>query len=84
MEHTQQRLKAEYKSDIKVLTSDGVHMNGEGNKLMAIGVLQAFGLNAAELKKENFYAAWHHESVELPVDGDAKNNTFGSNHHDLT
>jgi hypothetical protein len=26
-------------------------MNGEGNKLMAIGVLKAFGLNEAELDK---------------------------------
>ena len=31
-------------------------MNGEGNKLMAIGVLQAFGLNAAELEKAK--ASW--------------------------
>lgn len=34
-----------------VLTSDGVHMNAEGNKIMARGVLQALGANAAELKK---------------------------------
>ncbi len=52
----QERLKAENKPDVKVLTVDGVHMNGEGNKLMAIGVLQAFGLNAAELDKAK--AAW--------------------------
>ena len=47
----QERIKAENKPNVKVLTSDGVHMNVEGNKLMAIGVLQALGLNAAELDK---------------------------------
>ena len=52
----QERLKAENKPNVKVLTSDGVHMAGEGDKLMAFGVLQAFGLNAAELEKAK--AAW--------------------------
>jgi lysophospholipase L1-like esterase len=52
----EERLKAENKPKEKVLTSDGVHMNGEGNKLMAIGVLQAFGLNATELDKAK--ASW--------------------------
>lgn len=33
-----------------VLTSDGVHMNDRGNKMMAVGVLKAFGLNDAQLK----------------------------------
>ena len=47
----QERIKKENKPAAKVLTSDGVHMNGEGNKLMALGVLQAFGLNEAEIKK---------------------------------
>ncbi len=51
-----ERLKAENKPAEKVLTSDGVHMNAEGNKLMATGVLKAFGLNDAELKKAE--AAW--------------------------
>lgn len=51
-----ERIKKEDKPNIKVLTSDGVHMNGEGNKLMAIGVLKAFGLNAAELTKAK--ASW--------------------------
>ncbi len=51
-----ERIKAENKSNVKVLTSDGVHMNVEGNKLMAIGVLKAFGLNEAELDKAK--AAW--------------------------
>ncbi len=52
----QERIKAENKPNEKVLTSDGVHMNVEGNKLMAIGVLQALGLNAAELDKAK--ASW--------------------------
>ena len=52
----QERIKAANKPAEKVLTSDGVHMNTEGNKLMATGVLQAFGLDAAQLKKAQ--AAW--------------------------
>ena len=51
-----ERLKAENKPDVKVLTSDGVHMNNEGNKLMALGVLQALGLNQPELEKAK--ASW--------------------------
>jgi lysophospholipase L1-like esterase len=51
-----ERIKAENKPNVKVLTSDGVHMNTEGNKLMAAGVLKAFGLNDAELDKAK--AAW--------------------------
>lgn len=51
-----ERIKAENKPNVKVLTSDGVHMNTEGNKLMAVGVLKAFGLNEAELDKAK--AAW--------------------------
>lgn len=52
----EERLKAENKPKEKVLTSDGVHMNTEGNKLMAFGVLKAFGLNEAELEKAK--ASW--------------------------
>jgi lysophospholipase L1-like esterase len=52
----QERIKAENKPNVKVLTSDGVHMAAEGDKLMALGVLQAFGLNASELAKAK--AAW--------------------------
>jgi lysophospholipase L1-like esterase len=33
-----------------VLTGDGVHMNPLGNKMMARGVLKAFGLNDAQMK----------------------------------
>lgn len=51
-----ERIKVENKPNVKVLTSDGVHMNVEGNKLMATGVLKAFGLNDAELDKAR--AAW--------------------------
>jgi lysophospholipase L1-like esterase len=47
----QERLKAENKPGEKVLTVDGVHMNTEGNKLMATGILKAFGLDAAEITK---------------------------------
>lgn len=52
----EERIKAENKPNVKVLTSDGVHMNAEGNKLMAIGVLKALGLNEAELDKAK--ASW--------------------------
>lgn len=52
----EERLKAENKPNEKVLTSDGVHMNTEGNKLMAIGVLKAFGLNETEIARAK--AAW--------------------------
>ncbi len=34
-----------------VFTSDGVHMNTEGNKVMAMGVLKAFGFSGEELQK---------------------------------
>jgi len=34
-----------------LLTSDGVHMNPEGNRMMATGVLKAFGLSTQQLKK---------------------------------
>ncbi len=47
----QERLKAVNTPDKKVLTSDGVHMNQDGNKLMALGVLKAFNLNEAEIQK---------------------------------
>lgn len=52
----QDHLKAVGKPDQKVLTSDGVHMNVEGNKLMARGVLKALQLSDAELRKSE--EAW--------------------------
>ena len=36
-------------SDEKVLTTDGVHMNGRGNRLMAREILQALGASADEM-----------------------------------
>jgi lysophospholipase L1-like esterase len=47
----QERIKAANAPDKKILTSDGVHMNAEGNEVMAEGVLRAFGLNNAEMAK---------------------------------
>lgn len=41
----------------KLLTSDGVHMNPDGNKMMASGVLKAFGLSEDQLKKAQ--ASWN-------------------------
>ena len=40
-----------------VLTVDGVHMNAEGNKIMAKGVLKALGASDAQLKKAE--EAWN-------------------------
>ncbi len=34
-----------------LLTADGVHMNPFGNQMMATGVLEAFGLNEAQVQK---------------------------------
>jgi lysophospholipase L1-like esterase len=47
---------SEDKKGGKLLTSDGVHMNPEGNKMMAVGVLKAFGLDDAQIKKAQ--ASW--------------------------
>lgn len=52
----QDRIKQLNAPGKNMLTTDGVHMNTDGNKLMAIGVLKAFGLNDAELKTAE--AAW--------------------------
>jgi lysophospholipase L1-like esterase len=52
----QEHIKQANKPGTKVFTADGVHMNTEGNKLMAVGVLQAFGLNAAQIEKAK--ASW--------------------------
>ncbi len=46
----QENIKASAKPG-RVLTSDGVHMNSAGDQLMAQGVLQALGLDAAQLNK---------------------------------
>jgi lysophospholipase L1-like esterase len=44
------------KKDGKLLTTDGVHMNPDGNKMMATGVLKAFGLSDEQLKEAQ--AGW--------------------------
>jgi len=52
----QERIKAANQPGKNVFTTDGVHMNTEGYKLMATGVLQAFGLDAQQIKRAQ--AAW--------------------------
>ena len=52
----QERLKAENKPDKLVLTGDGVHMNTEGDQLMATGILRAMGLDDAAMAKAR--ASW--------------------------
>ncbi|HJM62340.1 MAG: GDSL-type esterase/lipase family protein [Roseibacillus sp.] len=47
---------SEDKKGGKLLTSDGVHMNPDGNRMMATGVLKSFGLSAEQLKKAQ--AGW--------------------------
>jgi len=47
----QERLKAANTPDKKVLTSDGVHMNPAGDRVMAEGILRAFGLDDSQIKK---------------------------------
>ncbi|MEI9893075.1 MAG: GDSL-type esterase/lipase family protein [Chthoniobacter sp.] len=52
----QEQVKAANQPGKNVFTVDGVHMNSEGNKIMATGVLQAFGFDAGQIKKAE--AAW--------------------------
>ena len=66
----QERIKAENQPDKKVLTGDGVHMNTEGNKLMAVGVLKALGLDAAQLAKAQ--AAWTGLEAQVKAEAEAK------------
>ncbi len=47
----QEKIKAANMPGKNAFTGDGVHMNAAGNKLMALGVLKAFGLDEAQLKK---------------------------------
>ena len=61
----QERIKAANDPAKKLLTSDGVHMNTEGNRVMALGILQAFGLNEAELKKAR--EAWDAKPAAEPA-----------------
>jgi lysophospholipase L1-like esterase len=52
----QERIKAENKPGKNTVTGDGVHMNYEGDKIMARGVLKAFGCDEGQLKKAD--EAW--------------------------
>lgn len=52
----QDAIKAANQPGTNVLTGDGVHMNAAGNQLMAVGVLQALGLNPEQIEKAK--AAW--------------------------
>ena len=66
----QEHIKAENKPGQKVLTGDGVHMNAEGDKLMATGVLTALGLDAAQMKKAQ--DAWVVLAAEAQAAAEAK------------
>ncbi len=52
----QERIKTANAPGKNAYTIDGVHMNTEGNKVMATGVLQAFGLDLEQIAKAQ--AAW--------------------------
>ena len=67
----QERIKAENKPTQKALTSDGVHMAREGDKLMATGVLQALGLDAAQLKVAQVAWAGLEEKVKAAKEAEA-------------
>jgi lysophospholipase L1-like esterase len=41
-----------------LLTSDGIHMNPDGDKVMAMGILRAFGLNITQIRKAE--ETWMH------------------------
>src|SRR6185436_6679162 len=64
----QERIQSENKPNQKVLTSDGVHMAREGDRLMATGVLMALGLDSGQLK--NAEQAWN--KAEAARDAAAK------------
>lgn len=49
-------IKAANQPGTNVFTYDGVHMNTQGDNLMAIGVLRAFGLNTDQIEKAK--TAW--------------------------
>jgi hypothetical protein len=61
----QEKIKEANQPGKKVFTADGVHMNVEGNKIMATGVLQAFGLDAAQIKKaQDAWAPLEAQAIE--------------------
>jgi lysophospholipase L1-like esterase len=49
MQETLKKMGSDGKSNM--LTGDGVHMNTEGNMMMALGVLKGFGLSEEQLNK---------------------------------
>ncbi len=49
----------------KVLTADGVHMNAQGNQMMAVGILRSFGLDAGQIDKAK--KAWQTPAVPKPA-----------------
>jgi len=53
-----------------MLTGDGVHMNPQGNVMMANGVLKGFGLNEEQLKKAN--DKWQEMPNAIEVAGKAR------------
>jgi lysophospholipase L1-like esterase len=63
----QERIKAANQPGKNAFTIDGVHMNTEGNKIMATGVLKAFGFDAAQIKKA--------EAVWAPLEAQAAEET---------
>lgn len=46
-----EKIKAANQPKKNVFTTDGVHMNTEGNKLMAVGVLKALGLDDDQIQR---------------------------------
>ena len=66
----QERIKAANQPGKNVFTGDGVHMRPEGDKVMALGVLKAFGLDDAQLKKAQ--DAWAAKEAEIKAAAEAK------------
>ncbi len=58
-----ERIKAARKPG-HVLTSDGIHMNPDGDKVMATGILRAFGLNITQIRKAEETWMYIHGNVD--------------------
>lgn len=65
-----ERIKAANQPGKNVFTGDGVHMRPDGDKVMALGVLKAFGLDEDQLKKAE--AAWGARDAEAKAAAEAK------------
>lgn len=65
----QEKIKAANQPGKNAFTVDGVHMNAEGNKIMATGILKAFGLSDAQLAKAN--EAWGPLATKAAADAKA-------------